>query len=645
MNIDIHKYKPSEIISLLDTDDISSDLIEGVIYKWNGYQKNSDCFSVPSYLEINSNRLKDKYLTFINNLGDSRIDKKTINDHLSLKNGYNLWWMSLVAEKNPFKSSAIFDCLRLLALEEVIIMQNSKKLILHSSSEILAEAVKMLCLNLNVKFYWNRIKSKKKIKKIKTLLDIYRLLPFQIRNFISFIIQLFKLSLLKKQNNSLWFSGETSLTIISFFGNLEKSALDKGNFRSVYWGSLNNIIHDIGKDVNWLQIFSSSPVIPSVNSGLLAIKKFNENKSNNGFHVFLESYLSFACILRACLNYIRLFLSRWHWKEKYISAAFQTKGSSVWLWPFLKNDWTTSVRGLIAFQNFLWVELFESAMANIPKQKIGLYLQENQNWERALVHAWKRHGHGQLTGVVNTPVRYWDLRYFDNLSGSKTASNSILSKLYLRPNFIAVNGPLSLKSYLDDGYPSDELVSVEALRYENFFELIFEENILESKKKNYKSTNDGFNVLILGQILRSQTHGLLTCLEQAIANMNLRCNFTLKTHPNCPMSIKNYPILNLKETNDSLEKILPHFDLVFVAGSSTSALDAYIAGLKVVIFLDSRDFNYSPVRGFDDVMFISTSREIKEILELKEIYVKKKSLAHFFWIEKGLPKWRRFLKS
>jgi surface carbohydrate biosynthesis protein (TIGR04326 family) len=639
-----NKNKLSKIISLLDTDNIPRGLTDSVVYKWNGYQENSDCYSVPVYLEVNSDRFKNKYLTFINNLGDTIINKKTINDHLTLKNGYNLWWMSLIAEKNPFKSSGIFDCLRLFALEEIIIIQNSKKLILHSSSEILAEAVKILCLNLNVEFYWYRVKSKKRVKKVKNLLDIYRLLPSQIRNFISFIRQLCRLFLLKKKN-CLWFSGENSLTIVSFFGNLEKNALDKGNFRSIYWGSLNNIIRDIGKDVNWLQIFSSSPVIPSVHSGLLAIKKFNENKSNNGFHAFLEGYLSFTCILRACLNYIRFFFSSWHWKKKYISAAFQPKNSSVWLWPLLKNEWQTSTRGLTVFQNFLWIELFDAAMANIPKQKAGLYLQENLNWERALVHAWKYHGHGQLTGVVHTPIRYWDLRYFDNLSGSETASNSILSKLHLRPDFIAVNGPFSLKSYLDDGYPSDELVSVEALRYENFFELTFEEKILESKKKNYKSINNGFNVLILGQILWSQTHGLLTCLEQATANMSLRCNFTLKTHQNCPMSIKNYPILNLKETNDSLEKILPHFDLVFVAGSSTAALDAYIAGLKVIVFLDSRDFNYSPVRGFDDVMFISTSREIKEILELKEISVKKKSIDHFFWMEKGLPKWRLFLKS
>ena len=87
-------------------------------------------------------------------------------------------------------------------------------------------------------------------------------------------------------------------------------------------------------------------------------------------------------------------------------------------------------------------------MTDIPKQKKGLYLLENQNWERALVHAWRRHGHGQLIGVVTTPIRYWDLRYFDNLSNSDELSNSTKSKLKLRPDFIALNGPSSLKFYI-----------------------------------------------------------------------------------------------------------------------------------------------------------------------------------------------------
>lgn len=61
----------------------SSGLTHDIIYKWNGYQENSDYYSVPVYLEANSDRFKDKYLTFINNLGDTIINTKTINDHLS----------------------------------------------------------------------------------------------------------------------------------------------------------------------------------------------------------------------------------------------------------------------------------------------------------------------------------------------------------------------------------------------------------------------------------------------------------------------------------------------------------------------------------------------------------------------------------
>ena len=639
-----NKNELIKIISILDGDNIPSDLSESVIYKWNGYQENLDFYSVPAYIERNSDRLKGKYLTFINKLGEATIDEKKIIDHLSLKNGYNLWWLSLIAEKSPFKSSGIFDSLRLLALEEIMITNKPIKLILHSNSKILAESLKILCLNLNVKFDWNQIELKNKSKKINSLSDIYLMLPYQVRNFISYIKQLFKLLSLRRQNNAMWFSGEKALIIISYFNKIEKNALDKGSFCSGYWGSLNNSIHDIGKNVNWLQIISPNPVVPNISSAESAIKKFNKNRSDNGFHTFLDSYMNFSCIARSFYKYIKLFFKRWHWNNKSISAAFQPKGSSVCLWPVLKNDWITSVRGLTAFQNFLWIELFDKAMADIPKQKMGLYSMENQNWERALLHAWKRHGHGKIIGVVHNPVRYWDLRYFNNIT-VEISSNNTLTQPYLRPDFVAINGPFSKKLYLDDGYPSDELVAVEALAYEDLSELVSGKKLILSGKKNYKNVNTEYKVLILGQILRPQTHATLKCLVQAVENTNMNYNFTLKPHPNCPISLNDYPSLSLKQTNDSLGKILPNFDLVIVAGSSTSALDAYIAGAKVVVFLDSQDFNYSPVRGFNDVMFVKNLSEMKEILELKNISAKKEiSLDSFFWLEKSLPKWRHILK-
>ena len=631
----------SRTLLLLDVDHVENDLKESRVYKWNGYEETSDCLSIPAYLESNSDRLRAKYLKFINNLGETKICGNRIIDHLSLKNGYNLWWMSLVVEKSPFKSPGIFDCLRLLALEEIIQYEKPEKLILYSSSAALLDAVKVLCDNLGVTFSWHKVKAKKKI--ISNPLDIYRLLPNQIRSFLSLVRQILKLWKLKKRQNVSWFYGDTSLTIISYFDNLDVRSFNKGNFRSAYWGSLNEVIHSVGKNVNWLQIFSTSSVSPNVHSGLFAVEKYNEKPLENGYHAFLEGYLDFSCIAHSCFNYIRLVARRWHWNEDRISAAFQPKGSAAWLWPFLKYDCLSSIRGTNLVQNLLWIDLFDSAMADIPKQKMGLYLQENQDWERALIHAWRRHGHGQLIGVVHTPIRYWDLRYFNNICEVETASMTTAPPPHICPDFIALNGPFSFKSYIDDGYALDKLVSVEALRYENILELVPRERVLETRDIN---DNIKTKVLVLGQILRFQTHATLACLEQVVTSINEPYGFTLKNHPNCPIAINNYPVLNLSQTNEALEKILLQFDMVIVAGSSTAALDAYMAGLRVIVYLDACDFNYSPVRGFSGVTFVTTPKEMKDAIELecKDVETEK-ALDQFFWLDRDLPRWRRFLEN
>ena len=52
-------------------------------------------------------------------------------------------------------------------------------------------------------------------------------------------------------------------------------------------------------------------------------------------------------------------------------------------------------------------------MASLPRQRLGLYLCENQGWERIFIRAWRKHGHGKLIGVAHSTIGYWDMRYFD----------------------------------------------------------------------------------------------------------------------------------------------------------------------------------------------------------------------------------------
>ena len=67
--------------------------------------------------------LKSKFLNCI-----SHITKNSIKNNKTLKfMGVNLFEMSLVNEKNVYKSKKIYDCLKLLALEDLIEKKKSQK--------------------------------------------------------------------------------------------------------------------------------------------------------------------------------------------------------------------------------------------------------------------------------------------------------------------------------------------------------------------------------------------------------------------------------------------------------------------------------------------------------------------------------------
>ena len=98
-----------------------------------------------------------------------------------------------------------------------------------------------------------------------------------------------------------------------------------------------------------------------------------------------------------------------------IRDAFKPKNSAIDFWPLLKKEWIVSVRGSTAIRNCMFIELIDKALKATTQQKLGLYLQENQFWEKALLHAWRIHGHGFIIGVPHASVNFWDLRYCDDV--------------------------------------------------------------------------------------------------------------------------------------------------------------------------------------------------------------------------------------
>ena len=174
---------------------------------WQSYDCREVFFSVPNYIEKHAERLRTKYLKFIHELGESRIDGKRIVEHFDLGDKFSFWWMTLLAEKNPLKSPCIYDCIRLLALEEILKEKGFPEVKLFSNDKNLRLALQKICKNLQIKFSWEILCHKKSTR--WSVKKFFHALPQIIQAIIQFIRYLIVRWPLQKSDKPEWHNGES----------------------------------------------------------------------------------------------------------------------------------------------------------------------------------------------------------------------------------------------------------------------------------------------------------------------------------------------------------------------------------------------------------------------------------------------------
>ncbi|MDB9722653.1 hypothetical protein OAA83_01830, partial [Candidatus Marinimicrobia bacterium] len=302
-----------------------------------------------------------------------------------------------------------------------------------------------------------------------------------------------------------------------------------------------------------------------------------------------------------------------------------------YLWPLINEDWKESIFGKTSIQNILWSYLIEKAMITIPRQHKGLYLCENQGWERAFIYYWKKHGHGELIAVQHSTVRYWDLRYFD-LDLSSQDKIKLTQPL---PDKIAVNGNAAWKNFKQVNKSMKKMIKVEALRYLhlNNFNLI----------KNNNSEENSYNILLLGDYDKNSTESMLKLLDTLALYFKNNWKLTLKPHPANPIKPEDWPNLEFEICDSALDQILPNYKIAISSIYTSASLEAYCAGLKIISVLDDNDFNFSPMRNVDGAIFVSKASELKKHLGSITKNKIKYNINSFFWLDNNLSRWRKIL--
>jgi surface carbohydrate biosynthesis protein (TIGR04326 family) len=625
--------KPVRDILIWDSPNKPSNIPNNfTIVLWRNYLSH-DFVSMVSIQQLAENKaffLRKRYLSWIYDLGILEIQGKRVIDHFSVRPGFSAWWMSLLSEKCNFdKSPQIFDALKLMAFEDWAKDQNVGRVLLVSANKALAKSISLSSCRAK----WSNFEWQHNLREDSTfpfLRRIYIKLPNALKALIWLARYIHSNWALRGVGVLPWRQTTGHITFVSYLFNLvpDKNSIHK--FKSNYWGSLPELLNNENLITNWLHIYIKDSLVPSASNAAHKLQGFNEVSQGKQIHTSLESFLNVTILIRTLKDWIHLIWSS-RGLEDYIS---QITSNGLSLWPLFTEEWGDSIKGITSVSNILHLNLFEAALSELPNQQLGLYLQENQGWELAMIWAWKSTGHSQIIGCAHTAVRYWDLRYFHD---PRCYIRGEINSLPM-PDKVAINGPASLLSYIEGGYPADDLEEVEALRYLYLNELLgFRYDDLLSKSHNLR-------LLVLGDYNVNQTRAQMRLLEEAQTLLSKDITIIVKPHPACPINATDYPTLTMMVSTEPLRKLLPNCDVVFTGPVTASALDAFCAGLPIITMLDVNSLNLSPLRGHKSVQFIHTPVDLSRAIMNSAAYPCNLNQGiGFFHLNEDLWRWRKFL--
>jgi len=593
------------------------------IYYWSGYSNKNNISSIPQYLEQNSEKFRERYLRFIHEIGELTFNSKRLVDHMEINKGLSYWWMTLISEKSYLKSSSVFECLCLLALDEKLneVMPHTLRLV--TNNEKLAKAIKKCTLSKKIMFEWHQEFDAPKRNGIK---DFFRKLPSNVKAIIFILMHILKRSSLASNRKKEWLSGERSIFFFSYFTHLDKFSCKRGEFLSHQWGSLPSFLKKKGAKLNFIHHFFQSPDVPNTKVGLKWINLFNKLDPSNEFHSFLDSGLSLKVIVGALYDFFKISI-----KMKYLRSEMMkslNRNSYNYLWVLLENDWDSSTHGIRAIRNTLFLRLIENEIRSLPKQTSGVYLHEGQGWEIAFNHFWRKYNHGKIIGFCHSTVSYWYLMYFNHSKTFYSKSNNSMPK----PDFLGVNGKAMRAIMEEAGFPSDYLIDVEAVRY------LYLNKIVANKDNACAN-----KILILGDYMPKVNNFILSLFSQLSNDFLKQYKIFFKRHPSVnPIKKELYPGLNINEIDLQLSQSLPSFSIIVSSINTASGAEAFSAGFPVITVLDENNFNSSPLRNFEKAFFVSTANELKKVIQ--EIFENKSKIENedFFWLDEDLPRWKNF---
>lgn len=563
-------------------------MIEKVFVKKNNI---SNEIILKDYVEKNASTLKKQYLDLVTNLSTLEINKKKLEEYYIYKKNHSLWEMSLLKEKNPFKSPKIFTVIKFLACRQILNKYKNYKIDFCLFDYELQKNLKEL--NIKNIIFLNKIK--KNSLYLKWLINFGKIFKFIIEN---------KLNI----KRSFSHYKDKEVLILSYFAHYNE---EDNKFIFLTWSGIKKVF----KKISWVQIFVKSEKYK--NRKQLLKKKLDNNHELN----FLFDFINLKILIIVIYNFFKYFF-----RYKFINKNIEkTKNINLRsLINIQKNDFYESLTGFHLFLNLVWIHTFEYFLSKIEKKKICIYAFENQNWEKAFITAWRNNKHGKIIAYVPTTINFWHLNYYNSIKELRK-KNKIFA-----PDIIFSNSHHNSEELSRLNLFSVKIKEVEALRY----------NYLKNCRiNNYYSSEN--KILFLGDYSDAINKSFLNFFEK-YRNLNMKVKLFIKPHPasiyfHNKNTLKNY---KYEFANFNITKLIKNFSKIICSNSTSAGIEFLILGKDIMIYDSTNSLDLSPFKK-SKLFYLRNIDQINNFIANKQ---RVKKFKNFFILNKNLSNWKQNIR-
>ena len=562
---------------------MSLNLDDIIIEKKNKKKK----INLKNYIEKNSEFLKKEYLHNCSILEKKKVFGKKLYDLFNVFNDHNLWEMSKIKEKSNLTSKSIFVAIQFLAIKEIIEKNKPDKIYLNYN--YFEKEILFFLKKKNIKVVGRDKLRKNKLFSIKLFIKLLTL------NLKSIVTKLFFNSL----NNKV----PKYKADIIFFGSFAHYKFYKNKFVFKHFYNLEKFLK---------KKFSIKKELIFVPSRKLKNNKLLINKNNdfNLLNFYLKTQDKILIILYYFIYSLRFFFTK-------ILILNHLDSNFKFFFNIHSREYDTSFYGDVLIDNLIWIKIFENYFSNINKIKLGIFLIENQPWEKAMIRSWKKYNHGTLIGYTPSTINFWHMYNYD-----------ISKNFEYLPSYLFVSS--------QQGY---DLLKNQC---KNKKITIHKAETLWLKKEKKLNRVKNNSILILGDLDNKNNIQIIQYILKSRVLNKYRIFF--KPHPH---DLKDYTIKSVKIINKDIDQIKNNFKYIISASSTSAVLEFFDKYNRIYIFDDQNDLNLSPLKHLKYPLFFKDDKELEKLLKhdkkLNANLLKK--IREFFFQNRELQMWQKKIQK